>query len=405
MSGVRRSPRLASLKKPAAIKENSVHLYTIPKKQTRQEKEIEKKKVERASRKNRGLRRADTVFEYAGHPETRENINNPFNKLMGKVVEVFLGKEFGWKRGRVIEFHAFDGLHVIEFEDKMKRLFNLGKKRYRIISSGEDSETQMKKPKLKRDPTVVENEDDKDEELDDEDQGIDATSTATDDEETAPKSKITFVGKPVIDPFSGVTCAHVLEEDGIIYEASLASINISTNTDKYYLIQVAEADDKSTYWCINHWGRTGTRGQFSTTVGTKEEVIEAFKNKFFEKTGIKFEDRNSASFVPGMYKYKQKDYSAPTQGRVMWQYYVDDFVDGKATGWYNYVETASNTVEGVYSEWKFNDWLDVRCVQSGYFQYRVDFKTMTQTNLRTGKCRKIRRVDESGAVTTSPASS
>lgn len=35
----------------------------------------------------------------------------------------------------------------------------------------------------------------------------------------------------------------------------------------------------------------------------------------------------------------------------------------------------------------------------------VDFKTMTQTNLRTGKCRKIRRVDESGAVTTSPASS
>lgn len=65
------------------------------------------------------MRRADTVFEYAGHPETRENINNPFNKLMGKVVEVFLGKEFGWKRGRVIEFHAFDGLHVIEFEDKM----------------------------------------------------------------------------------------------------------------------------------------------------------------------------------------------------------------------------------------------------------------------------------------------
>ena len=74
-------------------------------------------------------------------------------------------------------------------------------------------------------------------------------------------------------------------------------------------------------------------------------------------------------------------------------------------------ETAAATVEGVHSEWQSNqDWLDVRCVQSGYFQYRtsdavlvvslrlmalllgVDFSTMTQTNLRTSKCRKIRRV-------------
>ena len=102
--------------------------------------------------------------------------------------------------------------------------------------------------------------------------------------------------------------------------------------------------------------------------------------------------------MPGKYKYKRKDYAAPT-GRVMWQYYVDDFVDGKATGWYNYVESAANTVEGVYSEWRVNDWLDVRCVQSGYFQYRVDFNTMTQTNLRTNKCRRIRRVDAAGAVT------
>ena len=51
---------------------------------------------------------------------------------------------------------------------------------------------------------------------------------------------------------------------------------------------------------------------------------------------------------------------------MKWQYHVADGVDGKATGWYDYVSSASEIVEGVYSEWVDNrDWLDVRSVQSG----------------------------------------
>lgn len=70
-------------------------------------------------------------------------------------------------------------------------------------------------------------------------------------------------------------------------------------------------------------------------------------------------------------------------------------------------EVAAQTVEGVFSEWTHNEWLDVRCVQSGYWEYRkpptstpvtkakcigVDFNQMQQMNLKTKKTRKIRRV-------------
>ncbi len=38
-----------------------------------------------------------------------------------------------------------------------------------------------------------------------------------------------------------------------------------------------------------------------------------------------------------MYKFKRRDYKATTASKkIQWQYYVDDHVDGKATGWYNY---------------------------------------------------------------------
>ena len=75
------------------------------------------KQTERAKRKNRGMRRADTFFEYEGHPETRDTVDNPFNSLMGKTIELYFGKEREWKKARVIEFHAFDGLHLVEFPD------------------------------------------------------------------------------------------------------------------------------------------------------------------------------------------------------------------------------------------------------------------------------------------------
>jgi hypothetical protein len=70
---------------------------------------------------------------------------------------------------------------------------------------------------------------------------------------------------------------------------------------------------------------------------------------------------------------------------------VDDRVDGKPTAWYDYILAASEGVDAVFVEWESNPWLDVRCIASGNWSYRVDFNTQTQTNVSTGKTRKIRR--------------
>ena len=36
----------------------------------------------------------------------------------------------------------------------------------------------------------------------------------------------------------------------------------------------------------------------------------------------------------GKYRYKEVNYSRESEGVVMWQYWVDDGVDGKPTDWY-----------------------------------------------------------------------
>lgn len=99
--------------------------------------------------------------------------------------------------------------------------------------------------------------------------------------------------KPKLNTACGLTTAHVLQKDGVVYEAELSYINLAQNSDKYYVIQVAEEGDKSAYYCVNHWGRTGTLGQFKLEKGSKEDAIEAFKAKFQAKTGVPVRARSN----------------------------------------------------------------------------------------------------------------
>jgi len=179
---------------------------------------------------------------------------------------------------------------------------------------------------------------------------------------------------------------------GIVYEANLGVVNMETNTDKFYRLQVVASDDNTQFYVAASWGRTGTEGQLSRDeFKTAEEAIEAFEKKFKEKTGVPFGERNEYTPVGDHYHFRQKDYNFVQQGKVMWKYYVADGVDGKGTGWYDYTQEASDTVEGVYREWKSNTWLDIRSLQSGYFSYKVDFNTMKQENTKTRKHRDIKR--------------
>ena len=44
-------------------------------------------------------------------------------------------------------------------------------------------------------------------------------------------------------------------------------------------------------------------------------------------------------------------YKAKESG-VMWQYYMDNHVDGKSTAWYDYVADASTEVDAVWRDWQ-----------------------------------------------------
>ena len=48
-----------------------------------------------------------------------------------------------------------------------------------------------------------------------------------------------------------------------------------------------------------------------------------------------------------------------------WQYWVDDKVDGKEDGWYDYDESAAAVVEQLYTEFQTNPGLSQRVVASG----------------------------------------
>lgn len=104
-----------------------------------------------------------------------------------------------------------------------------------------------------------------------------------------------------------------------------------------------------------------------------------------------FANRKSHTPKPTNYAFKAIDYTRQSEGKVMWQYWVDDGVDGKRTGWYDYTEDASKGVDEVFIQWQDNDWLNVRCIASGNYSYKVDFNQMQQQNISTSKTRSIRR--------------
>lgn len=182
----------------------------------------------------------------------------------------------------------------------------------------------------------------------------------------------------------------------LLDHVKLVLVDPAANSDKYFVAQVVRA--ATGHFLITRWGRTGTDGQAQLSEPCSLAAAQAaLATKFKEKTGNALEARAAGAFAPKPGKYALLVNSVtPVSGRgpggrMLWQYYVDDGVDGKPTGWYDYFESAALLVEGVHAEWSTNPSLNVRCVQSGHFAYRVDFNRMTQTNV-THAARKQRLI-------------
>lgn len=229
----------------------------------------------------------------------------------------------------------------------------------------------------------------------------------------------------VVDPASGLSGKILTNWGGgsgrgraEVYDVMLVLVDVAKNHDKFIVIQlIDDVQEHGKYYVYERWGRTGMMGQSLTLeyAQTKKDIaIQKFESIFLKKTGLEWDRVTVDPPVTGKYRVVKQDYSRKQQMERtrkanseiwLWQYWVDDCVDGKGVGWYNYDKHGSFLVEQLYSEFQTNTtWLSRRVIKSGTFSYLVDLSAMTQTNvdLPNGKTRRIRRsertAEENGSV-------
>jgi len=167
------------------------------------------------------------------------------------------------------------------------------------------------------------------------------------------------------------------------------------------------AEDPKCCYAYQRWGVTGTRGQIKLEGPMEQPKVAAALAKVFEDlTGSSWGSIAPGDRAPPGKYWVQQHMNPDFQAK--WEYYVADGVDGKRTGWYPYVTSASEEVEELYAQHVANGCearTAVRVIQSGHFSYKVDLDSMTQQNTRTKKQRTIRRAagDDSTPGSRAPA--
>ncbi|XP_012722785.2 poly [ADP-ribose] polymerase 1 [Fundulus heteroclitus] len=104
----------------------------------------------------------------------------------------------------------------------------------------------------------------------------------------AKKMKLTVKGGAAVDPDSGLeNSAHVLEQSGKMYSATLGLVDIVRGTNSYYKLQLLEDDVHKRYWVFRSWGRVGTTigGNKLDKFHDKNSAMDNFLSVYKEKTG------------------------------------------------------------------------------------------------------------------------
>lgn len=121
-------------------------------------------------------------------------------------------------------------------------------------------------------------------------------------------------GAAVLDqwlPDNIKTQYHVLQKGDVIYDAMLNQTNVGGNNNKFYVIQVLEADDGSRFMVYNRWGRVGVKGQdkLQGPFTSEDSAIQEFEGKFYAKTKNEWSNRNEFISFPKSYTWLEMDYS------------------------------------------------------------------------------------------------
>jgi predicted DNA-binding WGR domain protein len=213
----------------------------------------------------------------------------------------------------------------------------------------------------------------------------------------------------VVDPASNIEGDIFLSPiDDEPLDVMLVLVDPSKNMDKYVVLQLIELDEATSegqFVVYTRWGRTGTAGQgLEQAFQDADDAFRCFEEKFTGKSGLDWANREDAP-VADKYCFMRQNFAAKKRGFADgWEYWVDDGVDGKQTGWYPYDQAGAICTEQLYQESLLNQQHTTRMVSSGAWIYEVNLTSMTQTNAThpNRTIRHIRRVTP-GAVMSSGA--
>uniref|UniRef100_A0A671XEB0 Poly [ADP-ribose] polymerase n=1 Tax=Sparus aurata TaxID=8175 RepID=A0A671XEB0_SPAAU len=118
------------------------------------------------------------------------------------------------------------------------------------------------------------------------------------------KMKLTVKGGAAVDPDSGLeNSAHVLEQSGKMYSATLGLVDIVRGTNSYYKLQLLEDDVQKRYWVFRSWGRVGTTigGNKLDKFHDKNSAMDNFLGVYKEKTGNNWSSSNFTKYPNKFY--------------------------------------------------------------------------------------------------------
>lgn len=100
-------------------------------------------------------------------------------------------------------------------------------------------------------------------------------------EKPAEKKKTEVINVPLDDGLPlNLGYKIVVDDNGIIYDATLNQTNAGHNNNKFYRIQLL-VDGTGKHWCWTRWGRVGERGQTKMLGdGSYDVAFKEFGKKF-----------------------------------------------------------------------------------------------------------------------------
>uniref|UniRef100_A0A7S1I875 Poly [ADP-ribose] polymerase n=1 Tax=Eutreptiella gymnastica TaxID=73025 RepID=A0A7S1I875_9EUGL len=139
-------------------------------------------------------------------------------------------------------------------------------------------------------------------------------STSSSSKSRSSVGKTIKKGRGVVDEHSGlVDIGHIYEEGEAVYMAMLNQTNIGQNNNKFYIVQLIEADAGGKWWVWFRWGRVGQVGQSKQEPhSTLESAKASFEKKFFDKTRNDWDDREDFVKHAGKYHLMLMDYGDDT---------------------------------------------------------------------------------------------